>query len=197
MCKITQCVCKITHCEITQCPQNYIYLIGKNSSRLKNLTLTPWVVLTPHTKFHSSILVLLDPSFTFTFTFHQYFHFCFHSHNLNQPFTMSEIAFIFDQHSTVDSTADSIFLVILVALANTVFVNATNMTIYKNWDGNAVYSTGPHLSPCSNCLHFLFHFHCHLTGPHYSFTFTVSLLALSHFGRYLLSLFSLYLPLAS
>ena len=29
-------------CEITQCAQNYIYSIGKNSSQLKNLTLTPW-----------------------------------------------------------------------------------------------------------------------------------------------------------
>ena len=31
-----------TVCEITQCAQNYIYSIGKNSSQLKKFTLTPW-----------------------------------------------------------------------------------------------------------------------------------------------------------
>ena len=31
-----------TVCEITQCAQNYTNSIGKNSSQLKNFTLTPW-----------------------------------------------------------------------------------------------------------------------------------------------------------
>ena len=56
MCEITQrvqsytasakllSVCGKLHtvCEITQCAQNYTYSIGKNSSQLKNFTLTPW-----------------------------------------------------------------------------------------------------------------------------------------------------------
>ena len=39
-----------------------------------------------------------------------------------------KLLYFFYQHSTVDSTSVSIFVVILVALANTVFVNSTNVT---------------------------------------------------------------------
>ena len=44
MCVKLHSVCVKLHtvCEITQCAQNYTYSIGKNSSQLKNFTLTPW-----------------------------------------------------------------------------------------------------------------------------------------------------------
>ena len=44
MCVKLHNVCLKLHtvCEITQCVQNYTYSIGKNSSQLKNFTLTPW-----------------------------------------------------------------------------------------------------------------------------------------------------------
>ena len=47
MCKKNDTLCVKLHtvCEITQCAQNNTYSIGKNSSQLKNFTLTPWAAL--------------------------------------------------------------------------------------------------------------------------------------------------------
>ena len=95
-------------------------------------------VLTPHTKFNSSILVLLiklDP-FSLLFFINIVISVFIPpiSINLSQ---CHKLLYFFYQHSTVrvHSTSVSIFVVILVALANTAFVNSTNMTtnMFFSW----------------------------------------------------------------